>query len=763
MVSGPESSRLSSRSSAVSNQSSGGHDATATANAKVPTEQELGALFDQAMKVQQQEGKRDKAISPEEQQKFLSAMKDPEFRSLLNDYMQEISDPKHRAETEQYLSQLENEQRVPEDKKLIKPVPGFVVKTKWSEGGSSSKDSKVFVNVCSSGKLQPPSSTKVAPSRVNDNKGGTSWHLPYSVGPERMESDKGGAPVVTYDVCFHTRTLELAKVQRQFHEMVVKICLDAVENLLRDSRRAPNGDLSRKYHVLRGVSYKSGDPVTMCLRKPAAPADNSKTKSISDKKTSKTDSKAARSNQDEPQHSQGSKKQKPKATSAGNQQDVIDVVVPDPRASTGSTADNLLEMKEDTEPLLREVATTKKTSTNEVKRNRKLRFQMIYRGKFELMHHMQAEHDNVVPADRNRPKELVIEVEFPLATGAKGINLDVSETVVRVGAEHYDALSIPLPYPVVEAKGSAKFDKKQHKLVVTLPVQPPPPPAPKSISIVVEEEDEEDDEGQHEEHRPDRSARLSRPQVASTVRVTPPAPKNDEFQMLRETALMVANDPLMMARTASQSTRPSAKAEVVYDDMPPLESCSEDEDENDDDGPNVPKDEEPASDKPGELGDLSNPPLSSAPADTEAAANTPAFTIKETSACVSFLIAVANVSSASVKLSFPSPMSMQLRFTASSTADHGSGADSEIKTYAMDVASLPHAVRPETAEVDVATENMVVILEKTTDKPASSKSGPASAPTASALPRPAPPTSASPFGSIDPVVRFQNDLLYELD
>lgn len=732
MVSGPESTRVTSRSS---NQSSGG-DGAASASAKVPTEEELGALFDQAMKAQQQEDRGDKAISPEEQQKFLSAMKDPEFRSLLNDYMHEISDPKHRAETEQYLSQLESEQRVPEDKELVKPLPGFVVKTKWSDG---SKDSKVFINVCSSGKLQPPSSTRVAPSSANDRKGGTSWHLPYSVGPERMESDKGGAPVVTFDVCFHTRTLELAKVQREFHEMVVKIGLDAVESLLRESRRVPRGDLSRKFHVLKGVGYKSGEPVTMCLRKPSSSSDASKSAGGKQKAT-KTNASVARSNQ---KSSEPSSKQKASPPIVDNQKDVIDVVVPDSHASGGTASANLLETKGDAEPLLREVATTKTASVNEPKRDRKLRFQMIYRGKFELMHHMQAEHDNVVPADRNRPKELVIEVEFPLATSAKGINLDVSETVVRVSTELYDPLSIPLPFPVVEAKGSAKFDKKQRKLVVTLPVQPPPPPAVKSVSIVVEEEDEEEVDGdqtqpEREQHRAPSSS--TPPQV---INGTPQPPKEDEFRMLRETALMVANDPLVMARTAPRLPATVA-ADEVDDDMPPLESCSEDEDGSvSGDGSSDIKDDEPVSTVRRDIGDTHEESLDSEPAGEEAAANTPAFAIKETSACVSFLIDVANVNSTSVKLSFPSPTSMRLRFTATtSIRDGAASSHPETKAYTMDVTPLPHAVRPETSEVDVATENMVVILEKATE----AKAEPA-------------PT----FGPLDPVARFQNDLLYELD
>ncbi|GLE01799.1 hypothetical protein PINS_up010637 [Pythium insidiosum] len=92
----------------------------------VPSEEELTSLFDAAMKrAAEHPAGVNGSITRDEQQRFLKAMGDPEFRALLNDYMTEIADPAHRAETEQYLAQLEAEQRVPENKLLIRPTPGL--------------------------------------------------------------------------------------------------------------------------------------------------------------------------------------------------------------------------------------------------------------------------------------------------------------------------------------------------------------------------------------------------------------------------------------------------------------------------------------------------------------------------------------------------------------------------------------------------------------------------------------------------------------
>lgn len=101
--------------------------------------------------------------------------------------MDEISDPKARAEQEQYITQLEEEKKVPEDKELIRPQPGFVIKShKQDEKPADAKKDKLFVNIVQSDKVAAPSSSKAPPG-----KSGLQWNLPHCLGPVRMEADKG--------------------------------------------------------------------------------------------------------------------------------------------------------------------------------------------------------------------------------------------------------------------------------------------------------------------------------------------------------------------------------------------------------------------------------------------------------------------------------------------------------------------------------------------------------------------------------------------
>ncbi|KAF1783351.1 PIH1 family [Phytophthora cactorum] len=666
-------------------------------NQDIPSEAEMGALFEAAM--QQQKRTAEPKVTPEEQTKFLSAMKDPEFRSLLNEYMQEISDPRNREETERYLSQLENEQKVPTDKQLVKPTPGFVVKTKWENA------QKIFINVCSSDKMQPPSST-----RVTSGQQGTSWNLPYSVGPERLEPDKGGANAPTFDVCFHPRVIEFSMTREDYRHMVISTCLDAVEPIMRESRHKSDALLARNYHVLKGVLYKSGDPVTMCLRKEHEAPESVKTK----KKTAVQAVKQTKSAAED--------KNRPPLETIKRVEGKADKSVLSQLTQ--------VEGAEQSSSLMKEVSSVKLEQSGKPKK-KKMEHQLIYRGRFELLHHMQADPDKNVPEDRYRPKELVVEINFPLSSSAKGLDLDVSEKMLRLSAGpsvsgNYEPLELSLPFPVIEDKGSAKFDRKNHKLIVTLPVQPPPKPKPQSVSLIVQDDEEEEEES------------ADKPAVPELTEVHVPKPKkesDDEFRMLRETALMVANDPQIqvhkqrkaqsqtLTRPSPAVTEPAAIKDETFDDLPPLESCSDEEEYID-----VEADTEEVETLTDSVSETTNPVIK------------PPFETHDTPTCLSYLVSVAGIDSTSVKLTFPSTSSLCLQFS-----------DKEKQVYDMQIAVLPVEIDPATAEFDVASENMAVILEKKN-----------AATAFEAIQKVVQLDAPAPTAALA-AARFQNQLLFELD
>ena len=131
-------------------------------------------------------------LSEKEHRRLHDCWREPEFQGMFQEYIEETQDPKHRAETEQYLAQCEAEQRAeemakqgflngksshefeednhmgrpeaPDGQKLLKPEAGYVVKTWKREPGRKDFDremGKVFVNVCCSEELEEPTATEV--------------------------------------------------------------------------------------------------------------------------------------------------------------------------------------------------------------------------------------------------------------------------------------------------------------------------------------------------------------------------------------------------------------------------------------------------------------------------------------------------------------------------------------------------------------------------------------------------------------------------
>ena len=58
-------------------------------------------------------------ISEKELKQFTKAMGTTEFQTMMGDYVNEISDPKHRPEHDQYLKEMEERGEMPVGCKLI--------------------------------------------------------------------------------------------------------------------------------------------------------------------------------------------------------------------------------------------------------------------------------------------------------------------------------------------------------------------------------------------------------------------------------------------------------------------------------------------------------------------------------------------------------------------------------------------------------------------------------------------------------------------
>ena len=117
------------------------------------------------------------------------AFESSDFRKMMSEYVEEISDPKFRAEQDAYIRQLEAQNRdstqniveggIPAGKIIIRPSKqnGFVVKFRYRNMNNKPKPcgkNKLFVNVVSSDNIHEPKNDNTNKTNTDEaahNKG----------------------------------------------------------------------------------------------------------------------------------------------------------------------------------------------------------------------------------------------------------------------------------------------------------------------------------------------------------------------------------------------------------------------------------------------------------------------------------------------------------------------------------------------------------------------------------------------------------------
>ncbi|EFA10532.1 protein kintoun [Tribolium castaneum] len=186
-------------------------------------------------------------LSRDEVERLGAALKKPEFRQLLADYVHEVQNPENRKLYEAEITQLERERGVAVT--FINPSPGYVLKT--SDGVR-----KCFINVCSCELIDRPTSAPMD----KDGARGLQWRLPHSLTPPREDLDNKKARCEVYDVVFHPDVIHMAQKNHQFQEIVNKTACDAVEANFEVT-------LDKKNLKFPKLGYK-GAPQSAIIRKP---------------------------------------------------------------------------------------------------------------------------------------------------------------------------------------------------------------------------------------------------------------------------------------------------------------------------------------------------------------------------------------------------------------------------------------------------------------------------------------------------------------
>ena len=361
-------------------------------------------------------------MTKEEIERFGEAMKKEEFRKLLVEYAEEISDPKNRELYEQEITKLEQERGM--NVVFINPEPGYCIKT--AQNGSK----KCFINICKNENIEKPHSQRATNQKGNS---GLTWHIPHTCSQPREDVDKTGEKECTvYDVVFHPDAYRMGETNQRFNALLKDSAFETIERNFNVKLDKVNAK------VLKNLTFK-GRPAASVIRKP-----------VSDK---------------------------PK--------DSIPVNLEDKNDPMGSVIDKLKEeyfqsqlgnsIKTNhseapaSKKLVQEIAENEKESAES--KFTKPVHKIVHRGQVDMQDYSNQVDQRIVQT--TRPKELCVSIELPLCKTSENLILDIFEKKLYLESNEPNyKLDLALPYPIDEKEARAKFDKSKRCLNVTLPVVP---------------------------------------------------------------------------------------------------------------------------------------------------------------------------------------------------------------------------------------------------------------------------------------------------
>ncbi|CAG9312296.1 unnamed protein product [Blepharisma stoltei] len=380
-------------------------------------------------------------LSKDELDRLNNALKKPEFVTLLNEYVDEISDPKNRKEYEDYLKQLEGNGELPNGRVLIRPGPGFCIKTSLKSKGRTIKG---FINICRANEIQ-------APSLERKEKGGT-WSVPYAMGHPRHDKDKRGDVCLTLDCAYNPMAFELAKNSQQFLQLLCETAIKAAATVLKSQGET----VSEDYKLLKKLKCKGGSPGSimvneMRMKNPNLPQEERpQTYKLSEegpklyKELVSTQMKAK-----EEEKKKETEKEKEK------------------------------EKEEVEEPKIEE-----KRSTGIVKP----KYKIVYTSPVDLGDFLDSRVKGI-----KRPKEAIVTIDVPFMEKISEAKIDVQDKLLIFGVNNLYYLEVKISYSVDENNANAKFDRTKKQMKITLPIIPGPELpeiVPNDIPEIVNDEEE---------------------------------------------------------------------------------------------------------------------------------------------------------------------------------------------------------------------------------------------------------------------------------
>jgi len=374
-------------------------------------------------------------MSKQELNAITSAMERDEFKTILNDYVKEISDPKNQAEYETYLRQLEEAGDLPVGTKLIKPVAAFCLKTTAkklvSDINKQFFDQKTFVNICMHEAIHKPKREYV----TQNGQSGYAWSLPYSVSKNRHDQDKKGDLCSTFDVVFHTDIGNFLLTSPDFKKFVADTAIDGVNRVLAEHKERCSTD----YKILKHLKCKGGEPGLLQVK-------------IETKNP-------LLANADVDKHE--TQLQKEIATNVDAHKDLQRKQEEEAKGAKSKTLEEIEEEEgeEQEEPVPQSVVQPK--------------YKVVYSYPVELQDHWEGQATAELLESKPElkvPNELTVTIRVPHVESMKKAHLDINDNNLVFEYPDLYYLDLNLKYQVNKEKGNAKHDKTKKTLTIRVPV-----------------------------------------------------------------------------------------------------------------------------------------------------------------------------------------------------------------------------------------------------------------------------------------------------
>ncbi|KAI9159298.1 hypothetical protein H9P43_008638 [Blastocladiella emersonii ATCC 22665] len=385
------------------------------------------------------QGKEEFELTPEEIEKFSTAFKDPQFRDLFREYMDEISDPANRARYEAELAELECERG--HTIRWVRPTPQFALRTtrrasdplpaviRESASTVTIDSTTCYVNLASSDEIERPTSQV----KKQGGKQGVAWQIPHSLTPPRPdygEGDDAKKTCLIFDVVFHPLAFELKALE----PTLISSALDSIK-----AKFGTTLDAKTATKLADDFKYK-GVPVNTAIREPVAPA-------------------PAPTPAPAPAAAKGKGKGKSPATAAA-------------AAKPTSAALEKLAFLADLESRAAVPPAPPVAEPDHV---------IVHRFDTDMQDFTNSTPSTASTPASIRPRALVVRIQLPRVTDVAEIDTSISDDattlVVEVPKKYHKV--IPLRYAVDEARASAKWVVDKKVLELVLPVV-----APRVVEVV---------------------------------------------------------------------------------------------------------------------------------------------------------------------------------------------------------------------------------------------------------------------------------------